>query len=70
MRGLVTQANLGNFDIAMYTSGYEWKRRVEALKILYVMDLPSRQSCEECTLRDAVGVEVRKSGHGYCKDRV
>jgi len=32
------------------------------------MDRPSRQSCEECTFRDAVGVVVRESGHGFGKD--
>jgi len=34
------------------------------------MDQPSRPSCKECTFRDAVGVEVRETGHGLSNDRV
>ena len=34
------------------------------------MDRPSRQSGEERTIRDAVGVKVRETGHGLCNDRV
>jgi len=34
------------------------------------MDRPSRQSGEECTFREAVGVEVCEKGHGLCTDRV
>jgi len=40
------------------------------MEVLGVMDRTSRQSCEECTLRDTVGVEVRESAHGFGNDRV
>jgi len=35
-----------------------------------VMDRPTGQSGEECTFREAVGVEVCETGHGLSEDRV
>jgi len=34
------------------------------------MDRPSREACEERAFRDAVGVEVSKTGHGLGHDSV
>ena len=39
-------------------------------EVLYVMDWPSREACEEREFRDAEGVEVSGTGQGFIHDSV